>query len=104
MALEKTFEVKKNGYRLFIIEDSESSYKSLEIKQDNDDLPYLQLGKPSQMHSVLKDNSFEELEITIGTRSMGSRSVESIKTMIMQYEQAIETVEYFKSELMKLKQ
>lgn len=101
MTLEKTFEVEKNGYRMFIVEDNESNYKSLDIKKDREFLPSLVLSRPSQMHSILKDNSFEDLEIEIGTHSMGTQSVDHIRLMIRQYEIAIETVEYFKAELMR---
>ena len=100
MTLEKTFEVEKNGYRMFMVEDNESNYKSLDINSPQT-LPALYLGKPSQMHSILKNNSFEELDIEIGTYSIGTQSVESIKDMVQEYELAIETVEYFKAELIK---
>lgn len=105
MTMRKTFEVEKNGYRMFMIEDSESNYKSLEIKKDNDDLPdlYIKPEQPSRMYNLLKNNCLEELEIAIGTRSIGSKSIERIKSMIAQYEQAIESAEYFKSELIKYK-
>lgn len=104
MTKKKTFEVEKNGYRMFIVEDSESNFKTIDIRQDTGYSPTLHIGNPpSQMHSIMKDNSFEKLEIEIETRSIGSKPVKRIKTMIQQYENAIETVDYFMSELMKLK-
>ena len=100
MTMRKTFEVEKNEYRMFIVEDNKSNYKSLDIDNPQN-LPALYLGRPSQMHSILQNNSFEELEIEIGTYSIGTQSVESIKDMVQEYELAIETAEYFKAELIK---
>lgn len=101
MTLEKTFEVEKNGYRMFMVEDNESNYKSLETREENDNLPSLYLPTISQLQAILKNNSFEELEIRIGTVSISSQTVEGIKEHIKHYELAIETVEYFKAELIK---
>lgn len=104
MTLEKTFEVEKNGYRMFMVEDNESNYKSLETREENDDLPSLYLPTRSQIQELLKDNRLEELEIRIGTVSISSQTVEGIKEHIKHYELAIETVEYFKAELIKYKE
>lgn len=101
MTLEKTFEVEKNGYRMFMIEDNKSNYKSLEIRKENDDLPSLYLPIASQLQAIIKNNSFEDLEVRIGTVSISSQTVEGIKEHIKYYELAIETVEYFKAELIK---
>ena len=101
MTMRKTFEVEKNEYRMFIVEDNESNYKSLEIRTENDNLPSLILPTISQLQAILKNNSFEELEIRIGTVSISSQTVEGIKEHIKHYELAIETVEYFKAELIK---
>ena len=100
MTLEKTFEVEKNGYRMFMVEDNESNYKSLDIDSPQT-LPALYLGRPSRVQSILQNNSFEELDIEIGTYSIGTQSVESIRNMVQEYELAIETVEYFKAELIR---
>lgn len=100
MTLEKTFEVEKNGYRMFMVEDNESNYKSLDIDSPQT-LPALYLGRPSRVQSILQNNAFEELDIEIGTYSIGTQSVESIRNMVQEYELAIETVEYFKAELMR---
>lgn len=101
MTMRKTFEVEKNGYRMFMVEDSESNYKSLEIRKENDELPSLYLPTISQLQAILKHNSFEELEVRIGTVSISSQTVEGIKEHIKHYELAIETVEYLKAELIK---
>ena len=99
--MRKTFEVEKNGYRMFMVEDNESNYKSLEIKKENDELPLLYLPTISQLQAILKNSSFEELEMRIGTVSVSSQTVEGIKEHIKRYELAIETVEYFKADLIK---
>ena len=101
MTMRKTFEVEKNEYRMFIVEDNESNYKSLEIRTENDILPSLILPTISQLQAILKNSSFEELEMRIGTVSVSSQTVEGIKEHIKHYELAIETVEYFKAELIK---
>ena len=101
MAMIKTFVVEKNGYRMFMVEDNESNYKSLEIRKENDSLPSLYLPTISQLQAILKNSSFEELEVRIGTVSISSQTVEGIKEHIKRYELAIETVEYFKAELIK---
>lgn len=101
MTMRKTFEVEKNEYRMFIVEDNESNYKSLEIRTENDNLPSLILPTISQLQAILKNSSFEELEMRIGTVSVSSQTVEGIKEHIKHYELAIETVEYFKAELIK---
>ena len=101
MTMRKTFEVEKNGYRMFMVEDNESNYKSLRIEKENDSLPSLFLPTISQLQAILKNKSFEELEVRIGTVSISSQTVEGIKEHIKRYEFAIETVEYFKAELIK---
>ena len=101
MTMRKTFELEKNGYRMFMVEDNESNYKSLEIRTENDSLPSLILPTISQLQAILKNSSFKELEMRIGTVSVSSQTVEGIKEHIKHYELAIETVEYFKAELIK---
>lgn len=101
MTMRKTFKLEKNGYRMFMVEDNESDYKSLDIRKENDDLPSLYLPTISQLQAILKNNSFEELEVRIGTISISSQTVEGIKEHIKHYELAIETIEYFKAELIK---
>lgn len=105
MTKEKVFETSSNGYRMFIVEDTNYNYMSLEIDNDKQDVCITtnEFAIHDSMNTILKAKEFERIQLRISTYSNGSKTVGELREYIDGYEKAIKAVRHFEYELSLLK-
>ena len=101
MSAKVVYSIEKNGCRLIILEH-ESGFKDVNIVKDDYDILPIYVKDALDSLELIRQNKYSEIEFEIQTKSRGSQSVEGIKKFIEEYQNAIETVEFFEQELLSL--
>lgn len=95
------YEVEKNGYKMVMLKH-ENGMKDIILRQENHDNVSIYFKEEFERLEYIKNNEHSKIDFKIGTFSIGSQSIEGIERMVVKYQQAIETVKFFKEELLKL--
>ena len=101
MSTKAVYSIEKNGYRLIVLEHK-NGIKDMTIVADDYDMVEICIKDALDSYELIRQNKYSEIEFQIQTQSRGSQSVGGMKKFIEEYQRAIETVEFFEQELLRL--